>query len=196
MIRGFITSLARATRRPPPPTTIRCCGRCGLIALPRTPTAPAGVARRSRAIVLLENGHSGVSTAERVGLSPRPVQKWGQRFLQRGVQGLDDQPAAGPKAEGLARRRPHTWSRWRCERPDLRDESVATGLCGDGTSVGSRGSGGQHLSPKCVAPPDESPPPADGDEESILPCRPDLAGSVLHFRGQRLISLTWAGRPR
>ena len=68
-----------------------------LLALLRKTTAPAGLARRARVILLLVSGYSGVDTAQKVGMSPRHVHKWGQRFRERGLAGLEDKPRPGRK---------------------------------------------------------------------------------------------------
>jgi transposase len=101
-----------------------------LLALQRKPTAPAGVVRRARAIILLANGHSSVRTAEKVGLSPRHVHKWGQRFLQRGVQGLEDQPRPGRKPKFSPGVALHL-VKMACEMPDLRGRSLSQWDCAE-----------------------------------------------------------------
>lgn len=99
-----------------------------LLSLQRKPTAPAGVVRRARAVLLLAEGHSSVSVARRVGLSPRHVHKWGQRFLQQGVPGLEDKPRPGrpPKfSPGVALQ----LVKMACELPDLRGRSLSQWDC-------------------------------------------------------------------
>ena len=46
---------------------------------------PVGVARRAQAMLLLEQGHSSVQTAERVGLAAYHVRKWAKRFHEHGI---------------------------------------------------------------------------------------------------------------
>jgi len=82
-----------------------------LLALQRRPTEPAGVVRRARAILLLAEGEGAASVAEKVGLAPRHVHKWGQRFLEQGVPGLADQPRPGAKPK-FAPVSPCIWSKW------------------------------------------------------------------------------------
>ena len=99
-----------------------------LLALQRKSTVPAGVVRRARAILLLADGESSAGTAERVGLSPRHVHKWGQRFLQHGVQGLEEKPRPGrtPKfSPGVAL----YLVKMACEMPDLRGRSLSQWDC-------------------------------------------------------------------
>jgi hypothetical protein len=66
-----------------------------LLALQRKSTAPAGVVRRARTILLLAGGESSTGTAQRVGLSPRHVPQGGQRFLAQGVPALEEKPRPG-----------------------------------------------------------------------------------------------------
>jgi biotin operon repressor len=61
----------------------------------RSPTIPAGLARRSRILVLLGEGVSISQIAALVGVSRRFVYKWVQRFQQEGLAGLADKPSRG-----------------------------------------------------------------------------------------------------
>ena len=99
-----------------------------LLALQRKPTARAGVVRRARAILLLADGHTGVSVAEKVGLSPRHIHKWRQRFLRQGVPGLEDQPRPGPKPKFSPGVALHL-VKMACEMPDLRGRSLSQWDC-------------------------------------------------------------------
>jgi len=99
-----------------------------LLALQRKPTAPAGVARRARAILLLAEGHSSLSTAEKVGLSVRHVSRWSHRFLQQGIAGLEDRPRPGRARKfspGIALH----LVKMACELPDLRGRSLSQWDC-------------------------------------------------------------------
>jgi len=99
-----------------------------LLALQRRPTAPAGVARRARAVLLLADGESGVRTAAKVGMSPRHVHKWSHRFQQHGVDGLLDQPRPGRKptfSPGVALH----LVKMACELPDLQGRSLSQWDC-------------------------------------------------------------------
>src|SRR5580692_3883355 len=62
---------------------------------------------RARTILLLADGVSQAEVARRVGLRRRIVRKWAERFVERGLRGLDDAPRSG---------RPPRFS------PDRRDE--------------------------------------------------------------------------
>jgi transposase len=99
-----------------------------LLALQRKPTAPAGVVRRARAVVLLANGDSSVSVAEKVGMSPRHVHKWSQRFLQQGRPGLEDRPRPGAKPKFSPGVALHV-VKMACEMPDLRGRSLSQWDC-------------------------------------------------------------------
>jgi helix-turn-helix protein len=63
-----------------------------LLAWQRATTIPAGQARRGRIMLLLADGMTITDTAAMVGMSRRHTYKWIQRFLQQGVEGLQDRP--------------------------------------------------------------------------------------------------------
>src|SRR5262245_7093289 len=86
MARGRKTSL---TIRPTP------APRQTLLAWQRTTTIAAGRARRGRIILLVAEGMPITDIAATVGISRRFVDKWVQRFLERGLEGLADQPRPG-----------------------------------------------------------------------------------------------------
>src|SRR2546421_7313074 len=54
-----------------------------------------GRAKRARAMLLLEQGHSSTHTAKWVGLTERNLRKWARRFHSRGVAGLYEQSRSG-----------------------------------------------------------------------------------------------------
>src|SRR5438270_10014561 len=56
---------------------------------------PNGLARRARAMLLLEQGHTYLHTASQVGLAECHVRKWAKRFLEQGVTGLSPKPRPG-----------------------------------------------------------------------------------------------------
>ena|SRR5215510_8699703 len=66
-----------------------------LLAWQRSTTVPAGLARRSRLVLLLADGMTITDAAATVGLSRRHSYKWIQRFLQEGLEGLADKPGRG-----------------------------------------------------------------------------------------------------
>jgi hypothetical protein len=62
----------------------------------RSPSLPAGLARRARLLLLLEQADTSLrQAAQTVGLTPRHARKWVQRFLAHGLDGLKDQPRPG-----------------------------------------------------------------------------------------------------
>ena len=99
MARGRTTSL-----------TIRLTAeeRQTLLAWQRSTSISAGRARRGRMILLVADRVPLSRIADTVGISRRFVYKWAQRFLQDGLQGLEDKPGRG---------------HWRESRqPDLREQ--------------------------------------------------------------------------
>jgi hypothetical protein len=63
----------------------------------RSTTGPAGLARRGRALLLLEQGRTLKETAALCGLSARHVRKWAERFRRDRLAGLRDRPRPGRK---------------------------------------------------------------------------------------------------
>jgi len=63
-----------------------------LLAWQRATTIPAGQARRGRIMLLLADGMTITDIAATVGMSRRHTYKWIQRFLQEGLEGLQDRP--------------------------------------------------------------------------------------------------------
>jgi class 3 adenylate cyclase len=61
----------------------------------RRQKTPVGLAKRARAMLLLADGERFNHTAARVGLGERHLRKWANRFVEQGVEGLQDQPRAG-----------------------------------------------------------------------------------------------------
>lgn len=50
---------------------------------------------RARTILMLDDGVSQAEVARRVGLRRRIVRKWAERFVDRGLLGLNDAPRSG-----------------------------------------------------------------------------------------------------
>src|SRR4051812_37958934 len=63
-----------------------------LEAITRASTAPAGVARRARVVLLAADGVSNTEIANRVGVSRPTVLKWRDRYTQAGIDALADLP--------------------------------------------------------------------------------------------------------
>ncbi len=107
MARGRTTSL-----------TIRLTAeeRQTLLAWQRATTISAGRARRGRMILLIADRVPLSHIADTVGISRRFVYKWAQRFLQDGLQGLEDKPGRGqrrvPRQRDLREQRDVDARRW------------------------------------------------------------------------------------
>ena len=56
----------------------------------RSTTGAAGLARRARLILLLEEGRSYKDAAQTAGLTVRNARKWALRFVRQGPDGLQD----------------------------------------------------------------------------------------------------------
>src|SRR6266850_7248745 len=63
-----------------------------LLAWQRATTISAGRARRGRILLLMADGVPITDVAATVGISRRFVYKWIQRFVQEGLEGLQDRP--------------------------------------------------------------------------------------------------------
>ena len=63
-----------------------------LLAWQRATAVPAGLARRGRIIILLADGVTITEVAATVGMSRPHTYKWVKRFLQQGLEGLQDKP--------------------------------------------------------------------------------------------------------
>ena len=61
----------------------------------RATTCHAGLARRGRILLLLEQGESLTEAGRLCGLSVRHVRKWAERFRAHGLAGLHDKPRPG-----------------------------------------------------------------------------------------------------
>jgi hypothetical protein len=73
-----------------------------LLAWQRSTGIPAGLARRGRMILLLADGMTITAAAAAVGLSRRHSYKWIQRFMQEGLEGLQERPP-GPRRQSETR---------------------------------------------------------------------------------------------
>jgi hypothetical protein len=63
----------------------------------RSTKLAAGLVRRARLMLLVDEGQSLTGAAALVGLTVRNARKWVRRFLVDGVDGLRDQPGRGRK---------------------------------------------------------------------------------------------------
>ena len=70
----------------------------------RSSSALAGLAQRSRIVLLAADGMANEAIAERVGVATNTVLAWRRRYVERGLAGLADQPRSGrPRRIGWRR---------------------------------------------------------------------------------------------
>jgi CRP-like cAMP-binding protein len=72
-----------------------------LLAWQRATNISAGLARRARIILLLADGMTITDIAAMVGMSRRHTYKWLQRFVQAGLEGLEDKPRRDRRIQPL-----------------------------------------------------------------------------------------------
>ncbi len=89
---------------------------------------PLGRAKRARAMLLLEQGHSYIHTAKWVGLTERNLRKWARRFHARGVAGLDASPRPG-RTPVFSPEMALYIVKLACERPDDMGRSLSQWDC-------------------------------------------------------------------
>ena len=61
----------------------------------RRPKTPLGLAKRARALLLLEQGSRYAPTARQVSLTERNLRKWARRFRDQGTAGLYEHARPG-----------------------------------------------------------------------------------------------------
>jgi hypothetical protein len=69
--------------------------RATLVHLTRSPSAPAGLARRARIVLLAAARVPLRRIAEQVGVDRKIVRRWLDRFRAHGLAGLEDRARAG-----------------------------------------------------------------------------------------------------
>jgi hypothetical protein len=69
--------------------------RTSLVHLTRSPSVPAGLARRARIVLLAAERVPLRRIAEQVGVDRKIVRRWLDRFRARGLEGLQDRPRPG-----------------------------------------------------------------------------------------------------
>jgi transposase len=81
------------------PTVIRLTAtrRAELEAVVARSSAPAGLVRRARVVLLSADGVGGTEIAGRLGLTPEAVSRIRKRFSNTGVAGLEERPRSGRK---------------------------------------------------------------------------------------------------
>jgi transposase/transcriptional regulator with XRE-family HTH domain len=77
------------------PITLSERDRVALERLQRSPSAPAGLVRRARAVLLMADQVSGAEIARQVGYTAVQVSRIRRRFADAGIPGLEDQPRSG-----------------------------------------------------------------------------------------------------
>jgi transposase/DNA-binding CsgD family transcriptional regulator len=80
-------------------------GRRELEKLVRTPSTPAGLSRRARAVLLMAEGVSGVEIAKLVGYTVVQVSRLRRRVAEEGISGIYERPRPGRPAKITARKR-------------------------------------------------------------------------------------------
>jgi len=78
--------------------------RVALERLQRLPTAPAGLTRRARAVLLMAQGVTGTEIARQIGYTTVQISRIRRRFVEGGIDGLDDQPRSGRPPAVTARK--------------------------------------------------------------------------------------------
>lgn len=73
--------------------------------LVRTPSTPAGLSRRARAVLLMADGVAGVEIAERLGYTVVQVSRLRRRVAEEGVSGIQERTRSGRPAKITARQR-------------------------------------------------------------------------------------------
>ncbi len=91
---------------------------------------PVGLARRARAMLLLAEGRTYISTAKQVGLAECHVRKWARRFLEQGVVGLSEKPRPGRQPLFAPEVALHV-VKFACERPDRAGRSLSHWDCAE-----------------------------------------------------------------
>src|SRR5687767_6868601 len=77
------------------PIVLSDSDRLELERLQRSPSAPAGLTRRARAVLLMAEDVSGAEVARQIGYTPVQVSRIRRRFAEAGLAGLQDQPRSG-----------------------------------------------------------------------------------------------------
>jgi transposase len=77
------------------PIVLKDADRRELERLQRTTSAPAGLSRRMRAVLLMADQVAGTEIARLTGYTPIQVSRIRRRFAEHGIEGLKDQPRSG-----------------------------------------------------------------------------------------------------
>jgi len=87
------------------PIVVREEERVELEHLVRRASAPAGLSRRARVVLLMAEGASGVEIAEKTGYTVVQVSRIRKRFAESGLAGLSDRPRSGRPSSVSDRKR-------------------------------------------------------------------------------------------
>ena len=82
--------------RPTTPIRLDCQGRDQLRSIARSRSQPHGMVQRARIVLACAEGESHVAVASRLGISKMTVGKWRWRYLEQGIEGLQDEERPGP----------------------------------------------------------------------------------------------------
>lgn len=80
------------------PFTLAASDRAELERLQRSPSTPAGLGRRARAVLLMSDEVAGTEVARLTGYTPVQVSRIRRRFAEEGLAGLNDRPRSGRPA--------------------------------------------------------------------------------------------------
>jgi transposase len=81
--------------RPTPALLLARSEREALVAWTRQPKCPQSLALRARLILLCAAGRSNTETAAELHITIQTVGKWRQRFIEKRLDGLLDEPRPG-----------------------------------------------------------------------------------------------------
>lgn len=87
------------------PIRVSAADRRELERLQRAASAPAGLVRRARAVLLMAHGLLGTAVAERTGYTVVQISRLRRRFAEAGIAGLADRPRSGRPMTITARKR-------------------------------------------------------------------------------------------
>jgi transposase len=77
------------------PIELSASDRIELERLQRSPSAPAGLSRRARAVLLMADEMTGTEVARLTGYTPIQISRIRRRFAEEGLAGLNERPRSG-----------------------------------------------------------------------------------------------------
>ncbi len=81
--------------RPATPIRLDGQGEDPLRSMARSRSQPRGMVQRARIVLACAEGESHVAIGSRLGISKMTVGKWRRRYLEQGVEGLQDEERPG-----------------------------------------------------------------------------------------------------